>query len=390
MVFHADLQVAVPPELRGDFLSKLAYVAEGLTHCEMASEAGDRVAFGMRSDAPFRPEVVAGRIAEVAQRMCDAYRPNPNKVLRGQQSKPVPFGADPHPLLQARGELKLYGAGRYGLGPLPWRLLTYFEKRLRQLVAENVPEQRYPSLIGAETLDKCRYYRSFPHSLGLVSHVREDLEVLQRFGQEAHWEGDHLSVPPESLGPVKCVLSPAVCFHHYAWLEGTEDCGDHTITATGKCFRYESRNLTGLERLWDFTMREIVWVGSAEHVLGQRMAFLDPVAAMLEEWGLNYQIVSASDPFFVDDYSVQVLYQQAFELKYEVVVPLPYAGKGLAVGSFNYHQDFFGRSLNIARRGGEAVHTGCLAWGLERLVLAFLTQHGVEPEGWPFAVRKAW
>jgi hypothetical protein len=390
MVFHADLQVAVPPELQGDFLSKLAYVAEGLSDCAMASEGGDCVAFALRADAPLGAEAVAGRIAEVAQRMCEAYRPNPNKVLRAERGRPVPFGGDPHPLLQARGELKCYGPGRYGLGALPWRLLNYFEKRIRRLVPGDVPERRYPSLIGADTLDRCNYYRSFPHSLGLVSHVREDLEVLQGFAQEARWEDGRLSVPDESLGPVRCVLSPAVCFHHYAWLGGTGDCADHTITATGKCFRYEARNLTGLERLWDFTMREVVWVGSAEHVLGQRAAFLEPVAAMLGEWGLNYQIVSASDPFFVDDYSVQVLYQKAFELKYEVVVPLPYAGKGLAVGSFNYHQDFFGRSLDIARRGGDPVHTGCLAWGLERLVLAFLAQYGLEPAAWPAAVRKGW
>ena len=33
-------------------------------------------------------------------------------------------------------------------------------------------------------------------------------------------------------------------------------------TAAGHCFRYESRNIRGLERLWDFTMREIIYCGA--------------------------------------------------------------------------------------------------------------------------------
>jgi hypothetical protein len=391
MVFHVDLQICVPLELRGDFLSKLAHVAEGLTRCEMASEGGDRVTFHLRSDAPHGPDVVAGRIAEVAQRMCESHRPNPVKVLVSRQDRPMPFGADPHPLLEAGKQIHRFGAGRYGLGPLPLRLLEFFAQQVKRLGdALAVPEKRFPSLIGAETLDRCRYFRSFPHSLALVSHLREDLEAIQRFAQDAFWDLDQLSVPEHTLSPVKCLLAPAICFHHYAWLADTPDCPDQTITAMGKCFRYESGNLTGLERLWDFTMREIIQVGSAEYVLEQRSAFLERSVQMLDEWGLNYQIVSATDPFFVDDYSVQVLYQKAFDLKYEVVVPLPYKGKGLAVGSVNYHQDFFGRSLNITRAGGEPVHTGCLAFGLERLVLAFLTQYGLEPALWPAAVRNGW
>jgi hypothetical protein len=390
-MFVADLNVAVPPELTGEFLSKLYYAAEGLTGCDIKPGERNRVRFGLRADAPLAADAVARRIADVAQRMCEAYRPSEVKILRAQAGRPMPFGDDPHPLLEARNEICRYGAGRYGLGPMPLRLLEYFDRRVKQLAqADGTPERRFPSLIGADTLDKCRYFHSFPHSLGLVSHLREDLEAIQRFAQEAKWDGDHLDAPDGVLGPVKCVLSPAVCFHHYAWLENQASCPDHAITALGKCFRYESGNLTGLERLWDFSMREVIWVGAPDHVLGQRERFIERATALLDDWGFNYQIISATDPFFIDNYSAQALYQQAFDLKFEVVVPLPYKAKGLAVGSFNYHQDFFGRSLNITRAGEEPVHTGCMAWGLERLVVAFLAQYGLEPASWPAAVRQAY
>jgi hypothetical protein len=385
---ESHLSVAVPVELAGDFLSKLHYVAEGLLDCEL-SELRDRVYFRLRPDALLTPEIVAGRIADVARRMCEAYHPGSARVLHCRQDRPVPFGADPHAELEARGELKCFGAGRFGLGPLPLRLLNSFERRVKQLGdADLVPERRFPNLLGAETLAKCQYLRSFPHSLAMVCHLREDLEAIQEFARAVHWEHGHLAVPENTLAAPKCVLSPTICFHHYAWLENTSGCPDHTITALGKCFRYESGNLTGLERLWDFTMREIIWVGRREHVLSRRAEFIRRSCTMLDEWGLNYEIVSANDPFFIDDYSVQVMFQKAFDLKYEVVVPLPYKDKGLAVGSFNYHQDFFGRSLNIAGAGGEPVHTGCLGFGLERLVLAFLAQYGLDTAMWPASVRQ--
>jgi seryl-tRNA synthetase len=224
--------------------------------------------------------------------------------------------------------------------------------------------------------------------LALVGHLREDLEAIQDFSSQAHWADGRLNFPEHSLGPVKCLLSPTICFHHYAWLQNTTSCPDLSITALGKCFRYESGNLTGLERLWDFTMREIIWVGSADYVLGQRSRFLERTSALFDQWGLNYDIGSATDPFFIDDYSAQVLYQQAFDLKYEVTVPLPYRGKALAVASLNYHQDFFGRSLEITNRDGQPIHTGCLGFGLERLVLAFLTQYGLDGACWPRSVRE--
>ena len=36
---------------------------------------------------------------------------------------------------------------------------------------------------------------------------------------------------------------------------------------------------------------------------------------------------------------------------------------------------------------GEPAFTGCVAWGLERWVLACFTQHGFEPSRWPAEVR---
>ena len=78
----------------------------------------------------------------------------------------------------------------------------------------------------------------------------------------------------------------------------------------------------------------------------------------------------------------------AFDLKYEVQALLPYKAKTLAIGSFNFHQDLFGRALNISDATGEFANTGCAGFGLERLALAFLAQHGLDAKLWPAAVAR--
>ena len=382
----APLPMKIPPELVGDFRSKLHYVAEYLGAFEL-TEARDQVRFELRAGHDEHSAVVAERIAEVARKITRAHRPGGGKVLVSRKDRAVPYADDPHPTLEANGDLFRFGAGRFGLGPRLVRLVQFFDAGIARL-AERFPAEpfQFPSLIGAEALDRCRYLKQFPHSLTVAAHLREDLEAIQSFARSVKWEGDHLECDRSSLAPVKTLLAPSVCFHFYAWLQDRTLPSAQTITAIGKCFRYESGNLGGLERLWDFTMREVIFVGSREHVLAEREKAVKLTTELFDEWGFQYEIESATDPFFIEDFASQKTFQLAFDLKFEVRASLPYKNGSLAAGSFNYHQDFFGRSFEIREEGGEPVHTGCIGFGLERLALAFLAQYGFDQSRWPRAV----
>ena len=382
----ANLKVTIPPELVDEFLTKLPYVSESLQDFELLPEQRNCVRFNLLPGYELDAQVIADRISEVAQKMCQAYRPSAPKVLVSSEGA-VTYRLDPHPFLEAQGDLFKYGSGRYGLGPKSLWLLEFFDRRLNQMARQfSAAPHQYPNMIGADTLDSCKYFQSFPHSLSLVSHLREDLEALKDFAKNARWDGSRLVCAPENLSDVQCLLAPAVCFHCYAWLRDSRLEEPRVITAVGKCFRYESSNLTALERLWDFTMREIIFLGPKDYVLSQRSKAIDEAVLILDEWGLAYDTRSATDPFFIEEYSAQVAFQSGFDLKYEIQALLPYKSKTFAVGSFNHHQDFFGRSFNIKTASGEPVHTGCAAFGLERLVLAFLAQHGPDQHNWPDAV----
>lgn len=387
---RVELGLEVPAEIAGDVAAKLHYVSDGIVAPALDPDGRSAVTFELLEESRGDLERISTSIRRLAAGMCANYRSVPVRVLERVGDGSFAYEDDPHPELLRCGDLIEFGRGRFGFGDRMTRLLRRLDEMCLHYAAEyDAAHRQFPALIGADAMDTCRYLTSFPHSLCLVAHLREDLDGIEAFAREAHWEGKRLVMPPESLDDVKVLLAPSVCFHCYAGLAGTRLDGPLTVTAIGKCFRYESGNLTGLERLWDFTMREVIFVGERAFVLGGRDTSVASVVRLLDRLGLQFTIETASDPFFIDGFATQATFQKLFDLKYEIRAALPYAGRTLAVGSFNYHQDFFGRAFGISTADGSPAHTGCVGFGLERLALAVVAQHGVNPDGWPEALRVA-
>lgn len=380
--------VSIPAHLVGQVQAKLAYVDEAIASAKI-SDDGARIDLVLRDDhASTELEAKVQRV--VADMASGATKPKV-EVLEDHLDRPVSFSADPMTELTASGEVSQEANGIYSLGPMLTRLIAVFEDYFMELAAEiGAQPQRFPTLISAEKLGRVNYFRAFPHSLTFATHLREDLDVISDFADHAAYETAGLNSAPESFARIQALLSPAVCYHlYFALADKPLPGGQLAATAVGHCFRYESSNLSSLERMWDFTMREIIFVGPADFVLQNREAARKKVSAWLEKIGLAYMVESANDPFFVGEFRKQAAFQNAFQLKYEIRARLPFKNDTLAVGSYNYHQDFFGRNLKITLPDGKAAHTGCVAFGLERLAYAFVAQFGLDPAAWPAAIREA-
>ena len=108
---------------------------------------------------------------------------------------------------------------------------------------------------------------------------------------------------------------------------------------------------------------------------------------MQPPWSIATSTIT--DPFFIaPDASAKTYFQLSAETKYEMSLLLPDDHR-LAVGSLNYHTDFFGRAFNVEIEGHGYMHSVCIAFGLERWVYAFLAQHGTDPTRWPAVMRSA-
>lgn len=383
-------QVEIPDHLIGEVKSKLAYVDEAIIRAQI-DESGREIQLELRQPVG---EASLKRLEEKVQQVVatmtqGAFRPK-IQVLEDYMATATPYCDDPTAELIRRGELHGETAGVFTLGPMITRLVEFFEENFITLAASfEAQPYRFPTLIPARYLERVNYFRAFPHSLTFATHLREDLDAIDHFAQHASCdEAGHLNQPPESFAKIQTLLSPAVCYHLYFSLADKPLPGGKMVaTAVGSCFRYEAINLTSLERLWNFTMREIIFIGDKDFVLENRETSRIRMARAFRDIGLAYRVETANDPFFIGEFRKQAAFQSAFQLKYEIRARLPFKGSTLAVGSYNYHQDFFGRHLNITLPDGSPVHTGCTAFGLERIAYAFLCQYGMDSKQWPDIVR---
>lgn len=281
-------------------------------------------------------------------------------------------------VLRERGELWEARPGLLGLRGDALRLLHAIEELLARLAAdEQCPEWRLPPGITLETLDRACYFESFPQWLTAAGHLGDDPDVLESVARSR----DPAGAAAWAVRPAECALAPALCYHTYARLAGAT-VEDVRMTAHGTCWRHEGDRMSPLERGWAFTMRELVHVGSPSRVDAFRRRGMEIAAALARSLGLEAEIVEATDPFFAPTARGRELLQRVKSLKHELVLPIG-DGRTVAAASFNDHERFFGDAFDIRLPDATAAASGCVAFGVERWLLAFLVAHGPDAEAWP-------
>jgi seryl-tRNA synthetase len=242
---------------------------------------------------------------------------------------------------------------------------------------------RFPPVMSRAQLEKSGYLKSFPNLLGCVCGLhgteREIHAAVSRFDAGGDWT--------TSLSPADLVLSPAACYPVYpiAASRGQLAPGGLKFDVAADCFRREpSRHL---DRLQSFRMREYVCIGDPDDVSAFRDRWMERAQGIARGLGLSFRVDQASDPFFGRVGQIKAVSQKQQSLKFELLVPLRSEQQPTACMSFNYHREHFGTTWGITDANGEPAHTGCVAFGMDRLAVAMFHTHGTEPAAWPTRVR---
>jgi seryl-tRNA synthetase len=262
-------------------------------------------------------------------------------------------------------------------------------ERLTALITEyRLPEAevlRFPPVMSRRDLEKSGYLNSFPNLLGCVCALHgteaDILSAVQRHEAGGSWTS--------SLAPADLVLSPAACYPVYpiAAARGAVPRGGLLFDVACDCFRREPS--TYLDRLQSFRMREYVCIGTADEIVAFRTRWIETGQQIAARLGLPCQIAPASDPFFGREGRMKGVSQIQQALKFELLVPIYGADKPTACMSFNYHRDHFGTTWDMNDQEGAPAHTGCAAFGMDRLAVAMFATHGLDPKAWPGRVRDA-
>jgi seryl-tRNA synthetase len=244
---------------------------------------------------------------------------------------------------------------------------------------------RFPPVMSRRQLEKSGYLQSFPHFLGCVSCLG-GAEADIRASVESYEMGGDWT---QALSAADLVLSPAACYPVYPLVasRGHVPAKGLLFDVGCDCFRREPSKM--LDRLQSFRMREYVCVGTPTQIEEFRGRWIKRAESIAGQLGLSYRIERASDPFFGRGGKLMAMSQVEQELKFELLIPVHSAERPTACISFNCHRDHFGAAWNLSDEAGQTAHTGCVAFGIDRLALALFATHGVELQEWPARVRQA-
>ena len=388
-----DLPRQIEPDLAADLEKESAFVSPFLNRLRVTG-GGSAVELEIADQA--RNAEVQAKVERFLEAMLKRTHRFETKVFqRTERRDDGPLATGVHEELKRRGWLFDYGRGRVALSGPVLALSRLVDARAAELYADHfsaVPAS-FPAFVDAEILQRCGYFDSHPNAVSFVGHIIEDFDAIEAFRQANACAEGALVPPSEHVHLPGLCLNPAACFPCYPTLEGRRIGQDGAaFTWQGRVFRYESRNLAGLDRLWEFNVRELVFVGSEEHVAACRHRVLPVIGELAATLDLECRIETANDPFFATVSAARTFWQRAQEVKNEIMLPIEPgpdgAPRSLACGSINLHGQFFGDRFGIAAADGGRATTACVGLGIERWVLAAFTQHGFEPERWPTAVRR--
>lgn len=261
----------------------------------------------------------------------------------------------------------------------------YFVKRIGFVLGAK--EEYYPVTINGATLNKVGHFTSFPEHLLFVSHLKEDLDILDEFVEVVRGEGGWNEKLPfdygKGLRKADKMINPATCYHCYEAKQKEKIDGDGTVvTACSKVYRYESKNHREYGRLMDFTLREVIFIGKPGFVKEKREAAVELLKDILKRWEIDCWLENANDPFFTNDFELKASYQRKQDMKFELRMNVPFINKSIAVFSSNFHGNVFATAFEITAGERPAI-TACIGFGLERWVFAFLAQYGLDEDKWP-------
>lgn len=276
--------------------------------------------------------------------------------------------------------------GAFAYSGLFLRIYEYFDKKINEHAYntfDDVNEEVYPVLFPVAEYVKGGYFENFPHYIMFQTKLNNDIDTYEKFAScNASSEGMD-EVLKKTFIP-KNVLRHATCAAVYPSMENDifDENEVRCFLVSGKCFRNEESNIKELSRLNEFYMKEYVFVGEGEKM----QSYIDESKKLVEFWidkfSLNSKCETANDSFFASNYKKLKYFQMIGNSKLEYKFLIPNNDEYISCASVNYHRTHFTKPYNIKKANGEYCYTSCFAFGVERLVYAFLSQKGLDVSKW--------
>ena len=286
MTRRISIKLAAPANdmVQEEIIKQVAFLSADLRNPSFAA-SGDTLECDL---PPEQVDALTPQIQTLAKRVQASLRRLERKVVFSNLDAAKFDGSQPDDL----PGVHFLGLGQAALDGTALQLFRYFDRAFEALGHTwNAKPLLTPTLIPARVLAKCDYFRSFPQNVTFASHLEPNVQTIDSF-RSRHSERETLDdgARGDMSTPDTC-LSPATCYHVYHLHARKIVPAAGTVHGVcGKCFRFESTNTSDLRRLWDFTMREIVFMGTREQVWEQREVGLKRTSDLLTAHRLASEI----------------------------------------------------------------------------------------------------
>ncbi|WP_341990699.1 amino acid--[acyl-carrier-protein] ligase [Azorhizobium sp. AG788] len=274
--------------------------------------------------------------------------------------------------------------GLYGRSAAYEQVAEGLERAISAMTAADGAERmRFPPLLSRQEFLASGYLKGFPHLAGTIScfcgNEADHRRLLQCIEADEDWSA--------LQQPAEVVVTPAACYPVYPVVarRGPLPEAGLLVDVSSYCFRHEPS--VDPCRMQMFRMREQVRIGTAAQVLAFRNAWLERGADWIRRLGVPVTTDLASDPFFGRAGKLMADGQIGQQLKFELLIPVSSADAPTACLSCNYHMTHFSEIWPLRTPDGNLAHTGCVAFGIDRLTLALFRHHGFDLNAWPADVR---
>jgi len=361
-----------------------------------AGRAGIEVSMENLSEADLRGRVVDRLISMVEEALARVPAKAEPKVVRRGPKLDHLFKEDPFEVAKRLGwVVEFPGRGQWVYAEPYAKLLLALEDIIAEEVARPLgfEEVMFPKLIPLEVMQRMPgYLDGVPEGMYYVCPPPREPEAFSGFKQKLKLTK---RVPIRELGNIlkepAYVLAPAQCepFYQIFALSRVklEDLPVKQFDRSGWTYRWEGGGVEGLVRTQEFRRIEFVFLAAPDDAIAIRDAVVERSIKVLDELGLEWQL-SVATPFYMREGGIEADVSDSRKVAtYDLEAALPYKGGWLELGSYNVHRSKFAETFKIKEVRGREVWTGCCGFGTGRWAVAFLAQHGFDPEKWPGGVK---
>ncbi len=334
-------------------------------------------------------QVLEEKIAQLVRKVRPLRQVKTAGNVVDRLSETAPCRDDVFAQLVEKREVIEHAPGIFSLHGKLQRMFRRLDESMRNYALEQGAEEvTYPVTISLGTLQKSKFFSHYPQFANFISVLESDTDNISAAAKklssaEALDFLQHLKIPA-------CMCRSAGCLHAYPSYEGHvfEPGQQVSLTMIGRMFRNEAANIHSLERLHEYSMREIIYLGSAEFVRERLAGCIEWCKAYLEHFEMQGVIQTANDPFFADNLAALQFFQRSEQSKYEFRLINPSTGNSVSVASVNMHAEHFSKAYDIRFPSGDFIQTGCFGVGFERILFLTFAQFGYDETAWPESLRE--